>query len=516
MRTPLLFLLATSLPSFGALAQDLEFHGSLAERLEATLVRGGALVSTRDMPRLRSVSEANLQARARLLDDRLTLYSDVSAFYLVGGGFVDTDLDSGMLTPVEPHDVVSLRPRVVFSEAYLDVEPLAHLRVTVGKKRVVFGSGQHVSPTDVLNPARDPTDTAFQREGSVVAIVDLPFESFTLTGLVSPAVLYEESGIPYAVYDYPRYAPALSVMAPDAFADPRDDEDHFAAALRLYALLFDTDVNLWLVYSNLYRDAFEDKLRLMASASRTIFDYHEVHFELLAQTGSARLYPNGDCVTDQAALARCAMSQRSPLAATRLDDEDVLPRLLLGSRSFLPDESILSVEYLYQADGYTRAELADFVRLQSLVGELQRKGLVSASAPSTADGGALPSRFQFDPVRRHYLFLSYQKPRVFDDWTLAGTLITAVEDLSSIASFHASWMAQEWLTLSLFGFFPLPSVSRVSSWIDGDPLDAVAEAGDAETRDWLPLAPRIGGEPYGEYDAVPFDLRLMGELRIYF
>lgn len=506
-----LLLVAVSPP---AAAQDLSFHGSLGQRVEGTLVREGALVSTRDLPQVRSVSEANLQARGRLLDEKLTIYTDVSAFYLAGGGFVDTSLESGVLEPVDAHDVVTLHPRVVFSEAYVDLEPLSHVRLTVGKKRVVWGSGQHVSPTDVLNPLRDPTDTAFQREGAVVAVVDLPFESFTVTGLVSPAVLYQQSGIPYAVYDYPSYAPATTTLAPALFPDPRDDERHFAASLRLYALMLDTDVNVWAVYSNLYRDLFEHKLRFMASLSRTVFEVHEVHFEVLVQQGSSRLYPREGCVDDQAALARCLLAGQAPLAATRLDDVDVLPHLLAGTRSFLDDGSVLSFEYLYQADGYTRAELHDFIRFQSVVGELQRKGL----APTTtvrADG-SLPARFAFEPVRRHYVFVSYMKPRLAGDWTLQGTLITAVEDLSSIASLNATWMAQEWLTLSLFSFLPVPSVSRVSSWLDGDPLDAVAESSSADARAWLPLAPRLGGEPYGEYDAVPFDARLMAEVRLFF
>lgn len=513
MRASLAVVLAL-LPA-PALGQDLSFHGYLSERLEGTLVREDALMSTADLPMVRSLTEANLQARGRLLDDKLALAADVSALFSAGGVFLDRDLETGRLVGVDDHDVPVLRPRVVFSEAWIGLEPFEHLVITLGKKRVVWGSGQHRSPTDLLNPALDPTDPSLQRAGALVALVDIPFERFTLSGLFSPAVLYQQSGIPYRVLSYPDFAPAEAVAHPEVFPDPRDDQLHFAAALRAYALLFDTDVNVWLVYSNLYRDLFENKLRLAFSLSRNVLDMHEVHLEVLGKTGSSRLYPNEACSGSDEALARCALGGAPLLEASQLDSEDILPDILLGTRSFFDDGSVLTLEYLYQADGYSRDQLEDLLWLQDRLGHLARQGRAPRGALPGSDD-ELPLRLSFEPSRRHYAFASYMKPRIFDDWTVQGTVITALEDLSSIASAQASWAAQEWMTLSLFAFVPLPSLSRLSSYLDDDPLKGLEDDVDGDWHDVFPFAPRVAGRPFGEYDALPMDARILAEVRLYF
>lgn len=516
MRAPLsLVALVLSLVPFEALAQDPSFHGYLSERLEGTLVREDALLPTRDLPMVLSVSEASLQAGARLLDDKLSVRADVSALFSAGGVYLDRDPETGKLALVDDHDVSALRPRVVFSEGYVALEPFEHLRLTLGKKRVVWGSGQHASPTDVLNPPRDPTDASLQRAGALHALADIPFERFTLSALFSPAALYQESGIPYRVLSYPDYAPAETVARPDAFKDPRDGQLHFAAALRLYALLFDTDVNAWLLYSNLYKDDFENKLRFALSLSRNVFQSHEVHLEVLSQTGSSRLYPNEACTGSAQDFLRCGLEGAPLLEATELESDAWLPHILIGTRSFFDDGGVLTLEYLYQADGYSRAQLESFLFLEERVGELARRGRLPDGALSSGEG-ELPLRFSFEPRRRHYSFATYTRPNLFDDWTVQGTLITALEDLSSIASAQVSWAAQEWMTVSLFAFVPLPSLSRLSSYIDGDPLLDLEEDTDGDWHELFPFAPRVSGRPYGEHDALPMDARVMAEARFYF
>ena len=57
-----------------------------------------------------------------------------------------------------------------------------------------------------------------------------------------------------------------------------DDESHWAAAGRLYALVADTDVTLTYHFTHLYNDAFRHKSRVGLSLSRT-FGPTEVHAE---------------------------------------------------------------------------------------------------------------------------------------------------------------------------------------------------------------------------------------------
>jgi hypothetical protein len=510
-------MLALAFVPVGARAQP-QFNGYLSERMQLTMPSDASLVPTSDLPILQSLSEANIQARFRGMDDKLYIYADVSGFASFAGGYADRDLQTGRLKFVKEHDVAANRPFVVISEAYASYEFTEHLNVTAGKKRVVWGSGQAFNPTDVINPARDPTDPNFQRAGAWLAQLNAPFESFTVSALVAPKALQSAAGIPYTFFMYPGYPTQEHVRNPTVFPDNRDNQPHYAVAARLYALIKQTDLNAWVVYANRFNDNRENVPRLAASFSRYFFEDYEFHGELLAQLGSNRAYATPDCVTSSEAAVACAQSGR-PLQTERYSNSmEFMPRMLLGTRTMLKDESILSAEYLYQADGFTPGEFQDNLRLQKRAGTFLRQGgtVPSGTASGASSGSELPLRFSFDPQRRHYLLLSYLKTRILDDWTVQGTCILGMEDLSSTLNAGVTWNAQEWLNLALYGFVPVPSPGRLSSLSREDPMGRAAERLGDGWGNLLPLGARVDDERYGEYDALPFRGRVVAELRAFF
>jgi hypothetical protein len=110
--------------------------------------------------------------------------------------------------------------------------------------------------------------------------------------------------------------------------------------------------------------------------------------------------------------------------------------------------------------------------------------------PMGGSNGALPQRFTFDPLRRHYLIVGYTKPKIRDDFSIGATLIAGLTDLSGTISPTASWNAREWLTLSLYGFIP----------IRGIPVGQVA----------------VNYVRYSEYSLLPIDFRVLFEVRAYY
>ena len=367
--------------------------------------------------------------------------------------------------------MLALHPAVVPSELYVSLSPKPWLNILAGKKRITWGAGFAFNPTDLINPPKDPTDPNYQRAGNWLLRVELPFEKVTVSALFAPQALYTQSGLPYAFMRYPDYAPATGF-------DSRDRTSHYLVAGRLYALLASTDLNLIYYFSNGYQDDFRNKSRLGVSLSRYFFTDYELHVEALVGRGSARSFPVHDCA---ATPDLCADS--APFATSKTDSAAFYPRVIVGTRRMFADESMLSVEYYYQRDGYTDQEFADAVALQSYA-----KSQPSVASSST--GGALPQRYAFDPLRRHYLIVSYSKPRIADDWTVGAVLVAGLRDLSGVFSPSVTWNAREWLNLGLYGFVPIRGLG-------------VGEAS-------------VGDNSFSEYGAMPYAFRVLFEARAYY
>lgn len=409
-------------------------NGYASERFAYQHLTTRTPVPTADLPGLAEFAELNIQLKVDLGSKAIFAYADLSYVYQAGWLFYADD-GAGGRASVPDHDVPALRPFVVPSELYLSLSPRQWLNILVGKKRITWGAGFAFNPTDLVNPPKDPTDPNYQRAGNWVARVEFPFERFTLSTLFAPQALYTQGGLPYAFVEYPGYPPAGG-------QDTRDGHAHYLLAGRAYALLGNADVNLIYYFSNYYQDAFANKSRVGLSFSRYFFTDYEIHLEALLSRGSSRAFPVRACAES------VDLCTTAPMLTSKTEDRTLYPRLLLGTRRQFADQSLFSLEYYFQGDGYSGQEFSDTVKLLAYA-----KNAAAAMQPDS--NTALPQRYAFEPMRRHYLIASYTKPRIFDDWTAGLVVIAGLGDLSGIFSPSVTWSAREWLTLGAYAYIPI-------------------------------------------------------------
>ena len=440
-----------------------EVNGYAGLRSQYTSVRVGGLLPADDVPRVDQLLEGNVQVRQGF-GERSFVYADISLFGRIAFDYRGVD-ENGNEIRLPDHDVAGSRPYLSLSELYLSHDFHPALNLTVGRKRVVWGSGMAYNPTDLLNPLKDPTDPALQRAGAWLAQLEVPLERMTFSFLASPSVTAQASGIPHRFLVWPEW-------------DRRDDQVHYQLAARMYALVADADVNVMLFYGNRHRDAFQTKARAGLSFSRYFFDVYELHVEALLQTGSPRAYVNGPCVATRDAIIQCGLEKQPFTRTDLLESSTFMPRVLLGGRTHFSDDSILSIEYLYQADGFTRAQAQDTVnalsQLRSLSTLLGSQGQAAGVPLFGTDENGIPQRLRFEPIGRHYLFAGYQKPNLWDDFTVSATVLASLQDLSGIAVPSVGWRATEWMTLNASAFVPFSGPSSLAA-VDPDTGEAVSE-----------------------------------------
>lgn len=473
------FLLCALVLSGAAWAAEL--NGYVESRTQFTRARVGGLFPTDRLPQFSELLELNAFAK-HAYAERGFFQGDLSIFYQWTGNYRALNAQ-GQEVILPARDREETRPRVSVNELYWNQEVRPELALLLGKKRIVWGSGFAFNPTDLLNPRKDPTDPTFQKAGAVVALAEVPLERFTVSLLASPEVLAEVSGIPYQVLSYPSW-------------NQVDDELHYLVAARAYALVAESDLNLILYFTNRYRDEQENKLRLGASFSRYFFTDWELHLEAIAQTGSPRSFVTSECVESQQAAARCIFQGTPLIEPTLLDSNRVFPKVLVGMRRQFADESMFSLEYLFQNDGYTRAQFQDFVSALDLLQQAAALGLPQAQAALSSFGlvpqEGVPQKFVFEAITRHYLFATYQKPKIRDDWTVAATLISSLTDLSGLISPSVAWSATEWLTLTASVFVPFPGPNSLAATVPST------------------------GERVSEYTLLPMRFRGLLSARVYY
>lgn len=425
-------VLLTTAPSLAA-----EVTGYVESRTQYQRSRVKGLLPTDNQPEVQQLLELNVQPRQEYRPGGFVA-ADLSLFLQASGRYRGLNAEGNEVSVAEK-ETSAARPFVSLNELYVSHEVVPQLHLLAGKKRVIWGAGMAFNPTDLINPPKDPTDPNFQRAGAYMLRVEVPLEKYAFTLLASPAVLKQQSGLPQALLAYPKW-------------DRKDEELHYLLAARAYALVADADLNLMVFHSNLYGDAFEDKTRVGFSFSRYFFTDYELHVEGLVGFGSARRYPVEECLE---AVVGCLLRREPFFANTRLGEEKLRPRVLAGTRYMFGDESLLSVEYLYQSDGLKRGELQHYVEGLALLRIARDFGVDPGQFNPSADADTgLPQKFSFEPLGRHYAFLSYQKPKIRDDFTFNVVVMASLQDLSGLITPSLSWSATEWMTLTLSGFVP--------------------------------------------------------------
>jgi hypothetical protein len=386
------------------------------------------------MPAATSLTEANAQLRLTFREG-YDLFSDFSLFVNAQSA------SSGALGTGATASV-----RAEPSEVYLNLGFSEHLNGLIGRKRLVWGSGFAFNPADLLNPPKDPTDLTLQRAGAWMIRLEAPFEHFTLSALWAPKVTQLEGGLPGRFLYQPGGSEAEQLFA-----------------VRAYALILKSDVNLMWFWSNRFADTLPHSHRFAASFSRYFFTDYEFHFEGVLQRGRDTLLADPSCLptgTSFAPLFQCVAQGRSPIGAFLSDSKALYTRVIVGSRYTFRDDSLVSLEYLFNGTGLSGAQYDDRNRLLSVLPTLVALSPVAAAQANSllgATDAGQPVRFNLQTLRRHYLFLVYQKPRIADDFSVTATTVVGLEGPSLLFAPSASWSAKEWLTLSLFAFIPVGS-----------------------------------------------------------
>jgi hypothetical protein len=390
------------------------------------------------------LTEANIQLRVKL-HEGWDLFSDLSLFVNAQGGA------SGAAGSVPAMGNLA-EP----SELYLNMGFADHLNGLVGRKRLVWGSGFVWNPADQLNPPKDPTDPSLQRAGAWLVRAEAPFEKVTLTALWAPKVTATDAGLPRRFL----YAPG-------------SDHAQQLFAARIYALVEKADVNLMWFWSDRYADAVPHSHRFGLSFSRYFFTDYELHFEALVQRGREATLFHPECLpvpdgSSSPPLA-CAAAGRSSVEQPFLDNKAAYAKIIAGTRYTFSDDTLISAEYYFDGTGLDGARFDDrqhFLDRLPDVLALPMTPAARARIPDPANvlgladaGNALPVRLSFQTLRRHYLFLVFQKPKIRDDFTFNATLVLGLEDPSAVLAPGLTWSAREWLSLALFGYLPLGSAT---------------------------------------------------------
>jgi hypothetical protein len=463
-----------------------ETNGYVMNRLGYGRSRWSGLITTENNPQWLEQLELNVQLKVTYHPHGF-VYADVSALEQLGFDYRSADQD-GFEQSTFMKDAAAARPLLSLNELYLLQEVTPWFNVMVGKKRLTWGAGFSYNPTDLLNVRKDPTDPTFQRAGAWLARLEVPLESSAFTLLFSPQETESAFGLPYALLGYPDWD------------TKRPDSDlHYLLAARAYFLVADTDINVMAYFTNKYLDDFANKVRVGASLSRIFFTTWEVHAEVLTQQGSARVYVDHDCVTDPMAALRCNAAGRPFAARSRLDDPTWLPIVLAGLRKTFDDDSFVSAEYLYQADGYRPDQYQDLVNAYDGLAQARALGVnptalsgASLLLPSTATNGGTPNRFNFVPIGKHYAFITINKPRIRDDFTAQLVVLANLQDLSTLWTPSITWSATEWLQLQLVGFIPAPGPDALAAKVPST------------------------GKYVSEYGSFPQLFRVFFELRIFY
>jgi hypothetical protein len=466
-------------------AHKVDINGYASSRTTYGRSRFSGLISTADLPQWSELLELNVQLKVHYTPNSF-VYADVSAIGQAGFDFRTADKDGNQIASPD-HDVVALHPLVSINELYVLHEFAPWLNLMVGKKRLTWGAGQAFNPTDLLNVRKDPTDPTFQRAGAWLARLEMPLENAAFTVLFSPMVTESANGIPYGFVTYP------------SWDKNNDGQAHYLAAARAYFLVANTDINIMGYFSNKYLDAFENKIRVGASVSRIIFDTWEVHAEALLQQGSGRVFVNGACVQSSLTAFGCYQAKTPFASQPLLDDSRYQTQALGGVRKIFDDDSFVSVEYLFQSDGFSKPQFQNYINALDAMKQVQTipgfslSGVAGANLliPSTSPDGT-PSRFTFQPLARHYAFVTLNKPRIKDDFTAQLVLIANLQDLSTLWSPSISWSTTEWLQLSLLGFIPVPGPNALAATVPSN------------------------GRYISEYGAFPQLFRVFFEARIFY
>jgi len=199
---------------------------------------------------------------------------------------------------------------LTLNEAYLNIPLTDFLFFTIGKRRIVWGTGFSYNPSDFINPPKDPLHPGEERRGVYGTMLELFTTWFSLTQVV---VFYDK-------LDYLGYGTKLSTSA----------------------LVPSTDINL------VFYSEANDGINLGASIDTTPFGELPVLQNLALHAEAGFRQQSGRPVYD---AGTGTLTQRP-------ERDDFYKNLLVGLRYTIPGwETFIALEYYYIDDGYLPGEL---------------------------------------------------------------------------------------------------------------------------------------------------------------
>ncbi len=317
--------------------------------------------------------------------------------------------------------------RLQVNELYLSVDVPDWVSLTLGKRRVTWGSAFTWAPMDVVNPPFNPFEPSLLREGAYTAVVDLTrFYQVGLTLLYRPWVEENPRGLP-ATWDF--------------------DQGLFAA--RAYLNVFSSDLNLV---------AYQDRGRWYGGASFSrYFGEVEAHLEALVQRGRPTWLVQqvpGSTLDGQGTAAPYQVGQFDMTRCLETGDCPLYPDLVLGLRRSFDDGSFLLLEYRYHGAGYDREEydlyrdLTTYLeeQLPHVASELSLEDSVMDEevAQSWVEMiSSAPFLYQEPNPRVHYLAVTFLKSEMWDLVEPRVTAVCNIDDGSIIVYPSANfWMSK--------------------------------------------------------------------------
>ncbi len=266
-------------------------------------------------------------------------------------------------------------------EAYGAWQIDAATRLEAGKRALRWGKGYAWNPVAFLERLKDPTDPELAREGYAMAVAswvrsfDGPVRTVSATGVVLPASTELNAA----------YGAGASGT-------------HTNAAVKLYGLILDTDVDL------IWAARGSRGPRIGLDFSRNLGSNLEIHGEWARQTD----------------VPRPVLAGSAGLRAETVSSQSAL----LGLRYLTQRDTTVIAEVYHNGGGYSGNELTAFYDLaRSAVGDPVRTELAGRAA---AQGYGRPNAAQ----RYAYLRISQKEPFDLLDLTPSITWIVNVGDRS--------------------------------------------------------------------------------------
>ncbi len=274
------------------------------------------------------------------------------------------------------------------NEVRAELTPHEYLSVWFGKRRVDYSVGYAFTPTNVLSPAKSPSEPFLEREGRYGAGLTVPLDHVTFS--FTWAVDHEDSkyGVPSAL-DF--------------------TSNSFLGGI--YLNLWQSDINM--IYANV-----KQQHRGGLNISRYLFSELELHLDALMQQGRSvpqLISPN---------------QGTSMLAAPSFEDEGVYFKGLVGLRyEFLQTMGLANLEYYYNGAGLSDSEI------EQIYGFLDKSATLQSSTGATGLAGQDPSMgldvlFGAGLPGRHHIMLFLQYRELLDYWTPSLSCIWSLQDSS--------------------------------------------------------------------------------------